>query len=137
MSISLNTVVLGGNLTKDPELRTIPSGKSVANMAIAVNEKYKASDGTWKETVVFVDCEVWNASADVAGKYLRKGSPVILEGKLKSDTWQTQAGEKRQKLILKVERLHLVGGRPDAAPAEPKPTKVAMPVAGADDEPPF
>ncbi len=139
MSISINSVIIGGNLTRDPELKALSNGKNVANFGIAVNEKYKASDGTMKETVCFIDCEVWNASADVAGRFLRKGSPAILEGKLKSDSWQTQNGEKRQKLLLKVERLHLVGGKTDPAPlAEPKPTRVAMPVQGADDDqPPF
>ncbi len=137
MSLAINTLTIGGNVTRDPELRTVANGKSVANFGVAVNEKYKASDGTMKETVCFIDCEVWNASADVAGKYLRKGSPVVLEGKLKSDNWQTQAGERRQKLVMKVERLHLIGGPPSDS-KDPKPTKVAMPVQGADDDqPPF
>ncbi len=135
MSINCNTVILGGNLTRDPELKTIPNGKNVANFGIAINERYKAADGSMKESTVFVDCEVWNASADIAGKYLRKGHPVVLEGRLKSDSWQTQSGERRQKIILKVERLHLLGGRPAAE--EPTPVKVAHPVIADDDAPPF
>ncbi len=135
MSLSINSVTIGGNLTRDPELKTVSNGKPVCTFGVAINDKYKAGDGTMKETVCFVDVEVWNGTAEIAHKYLRKGSPVVLEGKLKSDSWQTQAGEKRQKLLLKGERLHLVGSKPEQAlPPVAKPVSTA--VAG-DDEPPF
>lgn len=130
MSLSINSVVLGGNVTRDPEVRAIANGKSVAKFGLAINDRYKAGDGTFKESVTFVDCEVWNGIADVAAKYLKRGSAVVVEGKLKSDDWQTQAGEKRQKLILKVERLHLTGT--PVAREEPRAT-----ASQAIDEPPF
>ncbi len=93
---SLNKVFLIGNLTRDPELRVIPSGQKVATLGLAVNEKTGKGDNQ-KDDVLFVDVTVWNKQAESCCEYLRKGSPIMVEGKLKFRTWE-QDGQKRSKI---------------------------------------
>jgi single-strand DNA-binding protein len=108
---SFNRVVLMGNLTRDPELRYIPSGTAVCDIGLAVNDRRKTPNGEWVEETTFVDVTLWARTAEVAGEYLSKGSPVLVEGRLKYDTWETQDGQKRSKLRVVAERLVMVGGR--------------------------
>ncbi len=138
MSLAVNHCVIGGNVTRDPEVKVIGTA-TVAKFSIAINEKYKANDGTMKETVAFVDCECWNKTAELVSQYVHQGDRLIAEGRLKSDSWQTQDGQKRQKLLLRADRVHFIGPKRDeSAPADaPTPKKVAMPVATDADEPPF
>jgi len=82
---SLNKVLLIGNLTRDPELRQLKTGSNVANMRMAISEKYKSKDGRDVETVCYVDVEAWSKLADLCGQYLTKGSPIMVEGMLKMD----------------------------------------------------
>lgn len=117
-----NRVILLGNLTRDPELRYIPSGTAVADVGLAVNERYKNSSGEWVEEPVFVDVTLWARTAEVASEYLSKGSPVLIEGRLKLDSWQTSDGQKRSKLRVVCERMQMLGARgagggPGRAPA--------------------
>ena len=79
---SMNKVFLVGNLTKDPELKFIPSGQAVANLRLATNRKWKNASGEWKEEVTYVSVEVWGKSAEACGEYLKKGSPLLVEGRL-------------------------------------------------------
>lgn len=92
---NLNKVLLIGNLTRDPELRYIPSGSAVATFTIGVNRVYVTPSGEKKEQVSFIRIVVWGRRAEVCGEYLSKGSPIFVEGRLQSRDWQTQDGQKR------------------------------------------
>ncbi len=107
---SFNRVILLGNLTRDPELRYIQSGMAVTDLGLAVNDKRKGPNGDWIEEVTFVDVTAWGRNAEVASEYLTKGSPVLIEGRLKLDTWEKD-GQKRSKLKVVCEILRMVGGR--------------------------
>ena len=95
MAASLNRVFLMGNLTRDPELRYIPSGTAVASFDIAINRVYNTQSGEKKEETSFVKVVVWARRAEVCAEYLTKGSPVFVEGRLRSRSWETQDGQKR------------------------------------------
>ncbi len=107
---SFNRVILMGNLTRDPELRYIPSGMAVSEIGIAVNDKRKNAKGEWIEETTFVDVTLWGRTAEVANEYLSKGSPIFIEGRLKLDSWETD-GQKRSKLRVVGERMQMIGGR--------------------------
>jgi single-strand DNA-binding protein len=107
---SLNRVTLLGNVTRDIELKYLQSGMAVTELGMAVNRKYKANSGEFVEEVTFVDVTVWGRTAEVASEYLSKGSQVLIEGRLKLDTWESE-GQKRSKLKVVCEQLHLVGSR--------------------------
>lgn len=92
---SLNKVLLIGNLTRDPELRYIPSGSAVASFTIATNRVYKSQSGEKKEEVSFTRVVVWGRMAEVCGEYLKKGRPVFVEGRLQSRSWDGPDGQKR------------------------------------------
>ena len=124
---SFNRVILVGNLTRDPELRYIPSGTAVTDIGLAVNDRRKNANGEWIEETTFVDVTLWGRTAEVASEYLSKGSPVLIEGRLKLDTWEKD-GQKNSKLRVVGERMQMLGGkgggggggggrRRDAAPA--------------------
>lgn len=94
---SFNKVILVGNICCPPELRYIPNGVAVCTLSLAVNRKYKQGD-TWKDEVCFVDITVWGKTGENCNEYLDKGSPVLVEGYLKLDTWEDSGGQKRSKL---------------------------------------
>lgn len=106
---SYNRVILVGNITRDIELRYIPSGMAVTDLGLAVSDKRKNANGEWVEETTFVDVTLWGRTAEVAGEYLRKGSPVFIEGRLKLDSWE-QDGQKRSKLKVVGEKLQLLSG---------------------------
>lgn len=106
---SYNKVVLIGNLTKDPEVRYIPSGTAVADLSLAINETFKNKAGEKVENTCFVDVIVWARQAETCGEYLSKGSPVLIEGSLQLDKWQTKEGEARSKLRVRAERVQFLG----------------------------
>ena len=107
---SFNRVILMGNLTRDIELKYTQSGLAVTDVGLAVNDRRKNQQGEWIEETTFVDVTLWGRQAEVAGEYLGKGSPVLIEGRLKLDTWETD-GQKRSKLRVVGERMQMVGGR--------------------------
>jgi single-strand DNA-binding protein len=92
---NLNKVFLIGNLTRDPELRYVPSGSAVATFTVAVNRVYTTQTGEKKEQVSFIRIVVWGRRAEVCGEYLSKGSPVFVEGRLQTRDWETAEGQKR------------------------------------------
>ena len=94
-SPSVNKVFIAGNLTKDPELKHTGQGTSVASMSVAVNESYKGNDGEWKKKTFFFNVVVWGKQAEFVCKYCAKGTPVFVEGKLQTRSYETSAGEKR------------------------------------------
>jgi single-strand DNA-binding protein len=107
---SFNRVVLVGNLTRDPELRYIPSGTAVTEIGLAVNDRRKGANGEWIEETTFVDVTLWARTAEIASEYLNKGSSVLIEGRLKLDTWEKD-GKKNSKLRVVGERLVMLGQR--------------------------
>jgi single-strand DNA-binding protein len=131
---SLNKVLLIGNLTRDPELRYIPSGTAVAKFGLAVNRDYtdKAS-GEKKENTCFVDITVWGRQAETCNQYLSKGRTVFVEGRLEYSTWETKEGDKRSKIEVVGERVQFMGGgKRDGDGGEGAPRREAPVRAGAD-----
>ena len=108
---SYNKVLLMGNLTRDVQLKSTAGNQSVADLAIAVNRKFKLKDGTEKEEVTYVDCECWGPRADVIAKYFSKGKPIFIEGRLKLDSWEDKDGQKRSKMRVVIEDFQFVEGR--------------------------
>ena len=105
---SFNKVVLVGNLTRDVELRN--AGNSVVtDLGMAVNDRVKR-DGEWVDEATFVDVTLWGRTAEVAGEYLTKGSPVLIEGRLKFEQWE-QDGQKRSKLKVVGDKMQMLGGK--------------------------
>jgi single-strand DNA-binding protein len=111
VAASYNRVILLGNLTRDPEIRYTPSGTAVTDVGLAVNDRRKNSEGQWVDETTYVDVTLWGRTAEVAGEYLSKGSPVLIEGRLKLDSWETGDGQKRNKLRVVCERMQMVGTR--------------------------
>ena len=135
-----NKVILAGNLTRDPELRYTPKGTAIAKFGLAINRTWNSEDGQKREEVTFVDVDAFGKQADAIGKYLKKGKPVLVEGRLKLDQWDDkQTGQKRSRLGVVLESFaFLDGGKRDggeqAAP-EARPARQAA-AAPAGDEPP-
>ena len=119
MAASLNKVILMGNLTRDPELRYVPSGTAVANFSIAVNRTYKDGAGEKKEDTSFIKVVVWGKMAEICGEYLTKGRSVLVEGRLKSRAWETPEGQKRSALDVVATSVQFIGpkGEKNAAPS--------------------
>ena len=113
-----NKVILIGNLTRDPDVRVTPAGLKIAKYSLAVNRRYKTSDGEVKEEVVFVDCDQFGKGAEVVEKYCEKGKALMVEGRLKMDQWETKDGQKRSKLCVVVESMTFVGGNDGEKRAE-------------------
>lgn len=122
---SFNKVILAGNLTRDPVVRTVgASGTKVADLGLAVSERYRdRQTGEVKESTCFVDVAVWGASAETAEKYLRKGRNVLIEGRLQMDEWTNDKGEKRSRLRVRADRFLMLGS------AEGSTTQAATPSA--------
>ncbi|MFZ4751515.1 MAG: single-stranded DNA-binding protein [Phycisphaerales bacterium] len=108
---SYNKVLLMGNLTRDVQLKSTSGNQSVADIAIAVNRKYKLKDGTEREEVTYVDCECWGPRAEVIAKYFSKGKPIFIEGRLKLDSWEDKDGQKRSKMRVMIEDFQFVESR--------------------------
>ena len=128
---SFNKVILMGNLTRDPELRYTPKGTAVAKIGLAVNRVWKTETGETKEEVLFIDVEAFSRQAETISQYIRKGSPVLVEGRLRMDTWDDkQTNQKRSKILVIAENVRFLGSgqpREGAAPDAPR----AKPVASA------
>lgn len=109
---NFNRVVLVGNLTRDIELRYTSSQLAVADIGLAINDKRKNQQGEFVEETTFVDITLWGRTAEIASEYLKKGSNVLIEGRLKLDSWaDKESGQKRSKLKVVGERLQLLGGK--------------------------
>jgi single-strand DNA-binding protein len=115
---SFNKVILLGNLTRDPEVRYTPKGSAVCDLGVAANRVYTTDSGEKREEVTFVDVTLWGRTAEIAGEYLKKGRPVLIEGRLQMDTWDDkQTGQKRSKLKVVGESMQLLSGRPGGTAA--------------------
>jgi single-strand DNA-binding protein len=141
---NFNKVILAGNLTRDPELRYTPKGTAVARITLAVNRTWKSEGGDNKEEVSFVDVDVWGRQAEVISQYMKKGRPLLVEGRLKQDTWEDKnTKQKQSKLKVVLESFSFIdsnrgGGEGGDAPAAPRsrPAASSAPEAGGDAEPP-
>jgi len=108
-----NKVVLVGNLTRDIELKYLQSGTAIGSTAIATSRKFKGSDGSQKEEVCFIDVSAFGRTAEVMNQYLKKGSKVLVDGRLKLDQWQDQNGNKRSKHSVIVESMQMLDSKGD------------------------
>lgn len=111
---SLNKVLLIGNLTRDPEVRMLPSGRAVCKFGLAVNRNFKDAEGNRREEATFVDAECFGPRGEAIGRYFTKGRPIFVEGRLKLDQWESQTGEKRSRLLVDVDNWEFMGGRQDS-----------------------
>ncbi|MEA2132130.1 MAG: single-strand DNA-binding protein [Solirubrobacteraceae bacterium] len=151
---NINRVVLTGNLTRDPELRSLPSGMSVCNLRIASNTRRKGASGEWEDKPNYFSVTVWGAQGENCARFLSKGRPVALDGRLEWREWQGQDGAKRESVEIVADSVQFLGGRDDAqggggngfTPQSDVPVDnrdfqpVAAPAAGggpADDDIPF
>jgi single-strand DNA-binding protein len=149
---SFNKVILAGNLTRDPELRYLPKGTAVAAFALAVNRTWKSETGENKEEVSFIDIEAFGRQAEVIAQYMRKGRPLLVEGRLKQDSWEDkQSQQKRTKLKVVLESFSFIDSKgaeggssageaprrsaPAGAPSSPPPDASEGP--GEEDDVPF
>jgi single-strand DNA-binding protein len=109
MARSFNLVVLMGNLTRDPELRTTPNGASVCSFSLALNRSYKGADGNWQEATDYVDIVAWGPLGERVSQYLSKGRPCLVNGRLQSRSWE-QDGQKRNKVEVIAQDVTFLGG---------------------------
>lgn len=113
---NLNKVILIGNLTRDPELRVTPGGLSICKFGLAVNRNFTDKEGNKREETTFVDIDSFGKQAETLSKYMSKGSPLLVEGRLKLDQWEDKkSGEKRNKLGVVVENFQFLGGPRDGS----------------------
>jgi single-strand DNA-binding protein len=138
---SFNKVILMGNLTRDPELRYTPKGTAVARLGLAVNRVWKSEAGENKEEVLFIDVDAFGKTAETLGQYMKKGNPILIEGRLKQDNWEDkQTNQKRSKILVVCEAFKFIGspqgrGEGGAAPRSSAPAAKA-PEAPAEEEVP-
>ena len=130
--VNFNKVFLIGNLTRDPELRYIPSGRPVCTLRLAVNRRFTTREGEKRDETLFIDVTLWGKQAETCAQYLSKGRPVLIEGRLRQDTWTTSDGQKRSKIGVVAERFQFLGPAPsdqrapeaaatgEESPVEPK-----------------
>lgn len=143
MAASLNKVLLIGNLTRDPDIRTTPAGDKVAELRLAVSETYRnRQTNELKEITAFVDVSVWGRMAETCQQYLSKGKPILVEGRLAYDEWKNDKGETRSRLRVRADRIQFLnpaprredgstpGGYPQQAPsAAPQQTSYQQPTS--------
>jgi single-strand DNA-binding protein len=116
---SYNRVILIGNLTRDPQLRYLQSGTAMCEIGLAVSDRRKGPNGEWIDEPIFVDITLWERTAETAGEYLTKGSPVLIEGRLRMDRWQDKNdGQTRTKLKVTGDRMVMLGTRGGQAGGE-------------------
>lgn len=134
MARSFNQVILMGNLTRDPEVRQIPSGQSVCSFSLALNRSFKSKDGDWQEATDYIDVVAWGPLGERVAQYLTKGRPCLVNGRLQSRSWE-QDGQKRSKVEVVAQDVTFLGGNggggngggggdyqaSDSAPANDKP----------------
>lgn len=122
---NFNRVILVGNITRDPEIRYTPSGTAVAQFGLAVNRTWRSQDGESREEVCFIDITAWARQGEVISEHLSKGDPILIEGRLKMESWQGQDGQKRTKHIVVVENFQFLGraGRREGPPGQARPAQ--------------
>ena len=147
---ALNKVILAGNLTRDPDMRVTATGMAICKFGIAINRKFSTKSGEQREDVTFVDIDSFGKQAEVISKYCKKGSALLLEGRLKLDMWESNDGQKRSKLGVVLETFQFLpsgqgssNDRPGDSQASPRSEPAREPASTSDDgfldeeEPPF
>ena len=147
---NFNKVILAGNLTRDPELRYTPKGTAVAKIGLAINRTWRSETGEQKEEVTFVDVDAFGKTAETIGQYFKKGRPILIEGRLRYETWEDkQTNQKRSKLGVVMENFQFMdsnrpeGGAADAPRSRPAPpaksegAEAGAPPPPEDDDVPF
>ena len=130
---NFNKVILAGNLTRDPELRYTPKGTAIAKIGLAINRKWRSESGEMKDETTFVDVDAFGKTAETIGQYLKKGRPILIEGRLRYETWDDKTtGAKRSKLGVIMDSFQFIdsGNRTDSeggapAPRPPRPAAAA------------
>jgi len=133
----LNRVFLAGRLTRDPELRYTPSNVALCKMGLAVSRNYKTRDGERREETLFINVTAWRGTAEYCGENLRKGQPILVEGRLKSDEWEDKnTGQKRTSIEVQADRIQQMSWEDrDSRPRPPEPRPIEEPVP--EDDIPF
>src|SRR3954470_3700544 len=108
--MNINRVILTGNLTQDPELRTLPSGASVCALRVASNTRRKAADGTWQDKVNYLDVRVWGPQGEACARFLARGRAVAVDGRLEWREYETRDGQKRQAVEIVAETVEFLSG---------------------------
>ncbi len=134
---SYNRVILAGNLTRDPQLSYTPSNTPVCEFGMAVNRRWRDKDGNQKDEVCFVDLSAYGRTAETINQYMKKGNPILIEGRLRYRQWTNKEGQNRTKLDVHVDNFTFLGGggggggananRPAARPAQAGPSEEAPP----------
>jgi len=131
-----NKVTVAGNLTRDPEIRYTTSGTAVASFSIAINRSYTTKDGEKREEVLFIEVNAWRKLADICNNYLKKGGPVLVDGRLKENKWKDNDGRDRSKMFIEATDIVLLprGEKPSSSF---QGNESAEPLEGEDDDVPF
>lgn len=126
--MNYNKIMLGGRLTRDPELRVIPKGTAICQFSLASSRSYKSESGEKMEEVSFIDCEAWAKTGELISQHFRKGKAIFLDGRLKQDTWEDKTTkEKRSKLKVVVESFQFVGPKEETGGNQPAPRPAPAP----------
>lgn len=112
---AFNKVILIGNLTRDPDLRVTNTGLSICKLGLAVNRNYTTKEGDSKDETTYVDIDAFGKQAEILSKYMQKGKPLMIEGRLKLDQWESSDGQKRSKLGVVLENFQFIGGREESS----------------------
>ena len=110
MARGFSKAIIVGNITRDPELRSTPSGAQVCGFSVAVNRTYKDSSGSNQESVSFIDCSAWGRAGEIIAQYAKKGSGILVSGRLEQRSWEDKEGQKRSRVEIVVEDFNFVGG---------------------------
>jgi single-strand DNA-binding protein len=136
---NFNKVILVGNLTRDPQLKYLPNQTAVVDFGLAINHRWRTASGEQREDTCFIDCSCFGKSAETINQYVRKGQPILVEGRLQFDTWQGQDGQKHSKHRVFVQSFQFMGGPRQgagAAPEAPAGRSAPPPVEPPPAEPP-
>lgn len=134
---AMNRVLVMGHLTHDPQVRQTPTGRTVCDLGLAITERRRNGAGETVETTCFVDIIVWEKQAQACGHYLKKGRPILIEGRLQQDRWANEKGEKSSRLRVVAERVHFLSGAQDGGAAGTNSAESDSPTAGEASSGPF
>lgn len=133
MARGFSKAIIMGNLTRDPEMRSTPSGAQVCGFSVAVNRTFKDSSGQQQEAVSFIDCSAWGRAGEIIAQYAKKGSGIMISGRLDQRSWEDKEGQKRSRVEIIVEDFNFIGGN-NAPGMENSPSssrKTSSPAADA------